>query len=258
MVRAVLAILTLCTALMPIGATAGEAARVAAASDLKFALPALGRAFEAETGQTVSLTFGSSGQLAAQIANSAPFELFLSADESFVKDLHAKSLTRDEGELYALGRLSLFVADGSPIAADENLDGLKAALAAGKVTKFAIANPDHAPYGRAARAALEAAGLWSKAEPLLVRGDNATQTLQFALEGGADGALVPAPLVEAPEFSGKGRHVRVNSKLVAALRQRLVVMKTASPAATAFAAFITSGKGRAILVKYGFSAPDGS
>ena len=258
MVRAVLAILTLCTALMPIGATAGEAARVAAASDLKFALPALGKAFEAETGQTVSLTFGSSGQLAMQIENGAPFELFLSADEAFVQGLNAKGLTRDGGALYGLGRLSLFVPDGSPISADEKLDGLKAALAAGKITKFAIANPDHAPYGRAARAALQAAGLWTDLEPHLVRGESATQALQFALEGGADGALVPAPLVEAPEFTGKGQHVSVSPALVAPLRQRLVLTKSAGPVAAAFAAFITSENGRAILAKYGFSAPDGS
>jgi molybdate transport system substrate-binding protein len=250
------AVLTLSVA--SVSARAGEPALVAAAADLKFALPAVASAFEAETGKAVRLTFGASGQLAAQIENGAPFEVFLSADEALVAGLAAKGLTRDGGKLYGLGHVALYIPERSPVAPDANLAGLKAALAAGTFGKFAIANPEHAPYGRAARAALQKAGLWDAIGPHLVLGENVSQALQFAETGGASGALVSAPLVEAPEFTGKGRHVRVAAALAPPLRQRLAVLKIARQDAADFAAFITSDKGQAILVKYGFSAPDGS
>ncbi len=250
------AVLSLSAAATPL--IAGEPALVAAATDLKFALPAVATAFEGATGKSVKLTFGASGQLAAQIENGAPFEVFLSADEALVTGLAAKGLTRDGGKLYGLGHVALYIPEGSPVAADANLAGLKAALASSTLGKFAIANPEHAPYGRAARAALQKAGLWDAIGPHLVLGENVSQALQFAETGGAGGALVSAPLVEAPEFTGKGHHVRVAAALAAPLRQRLVVLKTASPDAAEFAAFITSDKGQAILAKYGFSAPDGS
>ncbi len=256
--RVFVILFTIVFCLAPGLAPAADAPLIAAATDLKFALPALAKDFERETGHAVTLTFGSSGLLAAQIANGAPFELFLSADEALVHGLNDSGLTRDGGQLYGLGRLSLFVPETSPIIADAELTGLKAALASGKVAKFAIPNPDHAPYGRAAREALQAAGMWEPIASHLVLGDTATQALQFALQGGAGGALVPAPLVEAPEFTSPGRHVRVAASLVAPLRQRLVLMKTAGPTAADFAAFITSEKGRAILAKYGFSGPGGS
>lgn len=239
---------------LPVAAKAGAAVLVAAAADLKFALPAVATAYEAETGKSVKLTFGSSGQLAAQIANGAPFEVFLSADEGLVAGLVANGVTRDAGHLYALGPVALYVPEGSPVTPDENLAGLKAALAVGRLGKFAIANPEHAPYGRAARDALQKAGIWETIQPHLVLGENVSQALQFAETGGANGALIAAPLVEAPEFTGKGQHVRVSKALVAPLRQRLVVLKAAGQDASEFAAFIMSDKGRAILTKYGFSA----
>jgi molybdate transport system substrate-binding protein len=239
---------------LPVAAMADEAVLVAAAADLKFALPAVAAAFEAETGTPVKMTFGSSGQLATQIANGAPFEVFLSADEALVAGLVEKGVTRDAGHLYALGPVALYVPEGSPVTPDENLAGLKAALAAGALGKFAIANPEHAPYGRAARDALQKAGLWATIQPHLVLGENVSQALQFVETGGANGALIAAPLVEAPEFTGKGQHLRVSEALAPPLRQRLVVLKIASPGASAFAAFITSDKGQAILAKYGFSA----
>ena len=232
---------------------ADDGPAIAAASDLKFALPVVAKEFEAATGKSVKLTFGSSGVLATQIANGAPFELFLSADESLVKDLASRGLLRDEGQVYALGRLAVFAPFGSAVTCDADLAGLKSALNAGKVSKVAIANPEHAPYGRAAQAALQKADAWTGVSTHLVLGESATQALQFATEGGADAALVPAPLVEAPEFPGKGCHERVSEALVAPLVQRLGVVKSASAIAADFALFITSANGREILAKCGFS-----
>lgn len=234
---------------------AGDVPAIAAASDLKFVLPVIAGAFKAETGEAVTLTFGSSGVLATQIAKGAPFEVFLSADEALIADLNQRGMLHDAGAIYALGQLAVFAPEGSPVSCDAELAGLKTGLAAAGVGKIAIANPEHAPYGRAAQVALEKAGLWDTARGRLIFGESATQALQFATEGGASVALVPAPLVEAPEFPAKGCHTRVSEKLAAPLRQRMGVLKTASKAAQNFAAFITSEKGRVILAKYGFSLP---
>lgn len=236
-------------------ATAAEAPAIAAASDLKFALPVIAKAFESETGTAVRLTFGSSGVLATQIANGAPFDVFLSADETRIDDLFARGLLRDAGQLYALGQLAIYAPERSPVGCDDDLKGLSVYLNGKGSGKIAIANPAHAPYGRTAVTALKAAELWALAEPQQVLGENAAQALAFASEGGAVAALVPAPLVEAPEFAAKGCHVRVSERLAPPLRQRLGITKTASDGGRAFAAFILSDKGRALLAKYGFSFP---
>jgi molybdate transport system substrate-binding protein len=238
-----------------VGCRAADAPAIAAASDLKFALPVLAKAFEAESGQSIKLTFGSSGVLATQIANGAPFEVFLSADEALVEDLNGRGLLRDAGQIYALGTLAVFAPEGSSVTCDPELAGLKDTLASGKVAKISIANPEHAPYGRAAKAAMETAGLWVDVQSHLLLGESATQALQFATDGGAAAALVPAPLVEAPEFPGKGCRARLSERLAKPLRQRLALVKTAGKTAVDFAAFITSEKGRSILAKYGFSFP---
>lgn len=237
------------------GVTAAETS-VAAATDLNFALPVLEKAFEASGGEPVKLTFGSSGQLAAQIANGAPFDLFLSADEKFVEDLNGKGLTKDDGHLYALGHLAVYAPSNSKIKADAKLEGLTAALTSGQLKKLSIANPEIAPYGRVAKAALEKLNLWDQAQGILVRGDSASQALQFAETGAADLALVPASLIEPAEAARKGSHARVDKSIAPELRQRLVVLKTGSANAEAFAKFIMSADGQAILAKYGFSLPD--
>ncbi|PPC85130.1 MAG: molybdate ABC transporter substrate-binding protein [Hyphomicrobium sp.] len=237
---------------------ADDAPLVAAASNLQFAMPAIVKAYETETGKTVKVTFGSSGQFATQIANGAPFDVFLSADEAMVHGLVAQGLTVDDGRLYALGLLAFYVPLSSTIKVDAHLEGLKEALRAGNVSKFAIASPQHAPYGRAAREALQSAGLWAEIEPNLVIGENVSQALQFVTEGGASAGLVPLSLLVAPAMTAKGQHVIVSDALVKPLPQSMVVLKRAGPAANAFASFITSQKGQAILAKFGFSSPAGT
>ncbi|MBD3765244.1 MAG: molybdate ABC transporter substrate-binding protein [Rhodobacterales bacterium] len=171
-------------AAFPLTASAeGEPPVIAAASDLKFAVTEIAVAFTAETGMEVKLSFGSTGNFATQIREGAPFELFMAADEKFVAQLHAEGLTRDEGALYAEGRVVIMVPHGSALTPDENLDTLAAMLDAGTITRFAIANPEHAPYGLRAQEALQHRGLWEKVQPHLVLGENVSQTAQFALSG---------------------------------------------------------------------------
>lgn len=141
--------------LMPPGISAGRAAPnaplVGAAASLRFALPELAEAFADRAGFSPRFSFGSSGNLARQIRQGAPFELFLSADEDLVLALFRDKQTVDEGALYALGRLAIFAPAGAPVTVDPQLAGVRTALERGELRNFAIANPDHAPYGRAAR-----------------------------------------------------------------------------------------------------------
>ena len=141
-------------------AGANRAPVVAAAASLRFALEEIAAAFHLETGDDVRLSLGSSGNLARQIRQGAPYQLFLSADEQFVLELERDGFTEGEGALYSVGRLALFVPHGSPLKPDGSLEDLRAALEDGRLNRFAIANPEHAPYGQRAEEALRSAGLW--------------------------------------------------------------------------------------------------
>ncbi len=143
-------------------------ATLAAASDLKFAIEEVAARFERETRQPLRLVFGSSGNFTAQILQDAPFHLFMSADENFVYKLADAGKTLDRGRSYAVGRIGVMVPKGSLLKADGKLEDLAAALKDGRLQKFAIANPEHAPYGARAREALQHAGLWSAIQPKLV------------------------------------------------------------------------------------------
>ena len=170
---------------LPARLSAQRAPTIAAASNLNFALAEVATAFERTEGARVELVFGASGTLTRQIQDGAPFEMFLAADEEFPNQLSAAGLTRDAGVVYAVGRLALFAPVGSPLTVDERLDGLSRLVKSGRMGRFAIANPDVAPYGRAAEAVLRKHGLWEALGPNLVRGDTIAQPAQFATTGNA-------------------------------------------------------------------------
>ncbi|MBI4756333.1 MAG: molybdate ABC transporter substrate-binding protein [Betaproteobacteria bacterium] len=249
-----LLLLGLATAL----AHAAEPAPVAAAADLKFALAEIAGRFQQDTGRAVKLSFGSSGNFTHQIEQGAPFEVFLSADEQYVFRLAGRGLTRDRGTPYAVGRVVLFAPHGSPLKVDEEMKDLKAALADGRVRRFAIPNPAHAPYGRAARAALQHAGVWERLQPLLVLGENATQATQFAASGSSQGGIVPLSLSRAPEVARLGSFALIPAEWHAAepLRQRMVLMKRAGDTARAFHDYLQQPAARDIFVRHGFTLPN--
>jgi molybdate transport system substrate-binding protein len=228
---------------------------IAAASDLQFALEEIAAQFRVETGQTVTLAFGSTGNLSRQIREGAPFQMFLAADESFVLDLAREGLTRDEGQLYAVGRLALIVPKGSPLTADGTLAALKDALAAGTITRFAIANPEHAPYGKRAEEALRRVGLWKGLQPYLVLGENVTQAAQFALSGNAEGGIIAYSLALAPQLATAGSFALIPEDWHSPLSQRMVLLPDAGPVAEAFYAYLSTPPARAILDRYGFELP---
>lgn len=252
--------LTFCLLLLSIAlcARAADVPVVAAAADLKFALTEIAARFETDTGQRVRLSFGSSGNFAQQIEQGAPFEIFLSADEQFVFRLAERGLTVDRGALYAIGRLVLFAPTGSALTPDAGFEDLKAALADGRLRRFAIANPEHAPYGRAARAALKHAGVWPAIEQRLVFGENAAQAMQFAASGSSQGGIVPLSLSKAPEVARLGRFALLPAEWHAnePLRQRMVLLRAAGATARAFFAYLQQDAARSVLSRNGFTLPD--
>lgn len=246
--------------LMALSAHANDDARkdvpgIAAAADLKFALSETADAFSRASGRRVSLTFGSSGIFRRQIAQGAPFEMFLSADEAYVDALHKEGRTEGPGVLYATGRLVLFLPNGSPVKADKALRDLVVAAGDGRLKHLALPNPEHAPYGRAAREALLHVGAWEAVKDKLVMGENAAQAARFASSGSAQAGILPYSLAKSPELSNKGSYVTLPESWHAPLRQRMVLVKGAGETARRFHAFMQEPEAKAILAKHGFSAP---
>jgi molybdate transport system substrate-binding protein len=223
---------------------------VAAAANMQSALAELVPLFERGTRARVSLTLGSSATLARQIQQGLPAELFLSADEDFALRLADAGLTQDRGTVYATGRLVLLVPTGSRLVLDPGLIGLKAGLP--EVRKFAIANPELAPYGKAAVQVLQSQALWPALQGKLVLGDNIAQTTQFVSTGAADAGITALSLALAPEVAARTRHVLISDALHAPVRQRMVLLKNAGPGARAFHDFLQSPDAKAVMTRYGF------
>jgi molybdate transport system substrate-binding protein len=236
--------------------SAAPAPRVAAASSLSFALRDIAVRFQREQGDAVQVVYGASGALTRQIEEGAPFELFLAADEEYPDRLTGRGLTRDRGAVYAVGRLVLFAPNDSPLQVDERLAGLESLAAAGKVSRFAVANPAIAPYGRAAEAVLRRHGLWDRLQPSLVLGDTIAQAAQFALSGNAVGGLIAYSLVRSPTFSGRGRYALIPAAEHEALRQRMVLLKRAGPVAERFYQYMQGSAAHETLRRYGFEVPE--
>lgn len=247
------------TATLGLGAATAAHAQagptVAAAADLQFALPEILKAFRAEGGGALRLVFGSSGAFTAQIQQGAPFELFMSADTAYVKRLADRGLTLDGGAPYGRGRIVLFAPHGSRLKVDAQMADLRAALADGRLRRLAIANPEHAPYGRAAREALTHAGLWATVQPRLVMGENIAQAAQFAASGSAQGGIIAYSLALAPEVSRRGQWVLIPGDWHRPLDQQMVRLKGAGRIARAFYGYLQGPAARAIFDRYGFILP---
>lgn len=232
-----------------------DAPVVAAASDLQFAVAEIAAGFEAETGMQVRLSLGSTGNFARQIREGAPFEIFMAADEQFIADLHADGFTRDEGDLYAIGRVVIMVPRCAALAPDPELDHLAEMLAAGQITRFAIANPEHAPYGMRAREALITKGIWQDLQPVMVLGENVSQAAAFALSGNAEGGIIAYSLALAPQVAERGSFALIPEAWHEPLRQRMALLEGAGPVAEAFYEYMMQPPAREIMARYGFILP---
>jgi molybdate transport system substrate-binding protein len=232
-------------------ARAATTVGVAVAASVQTAMEQLGPAFKRASDHDLKLSFGASGNLVRQIEQGLPVELFLSADEEFADRLVRSGWARDAGVVYATGRLALLAARGTGFALDPQLRGLAAGWP--DIERFAIANPTLAPYGRAAREALQSADLWAAAQPRLVQGENVAQAAQFVGTGSAQAGLTALSLVVGrtdPPWRG---YVVVDSALHQPLRQRMVLRRGAGPVATAFYTWLQTDAARTVLQSHGFS-----
>lgn len=232
--------------------------RIAAASDLKYALDELAGSFrDSHPDVAVTITYGSSGNFFAQLCNDAPFDLFLSADVAYPQKLIEQGkASGDTLFRYAVGRIVVWVP------ADSRLDVRKRGievLADESVRKIAIANPKHAPYGRAAEAAMRGAGVYDRVKDKLVLGENIAQAAQFVQSGGADAGVIALSLAVAPAMRDKGQYFEIPAEAHPRIEQGGVVMARAEDPAAAreFRAVMLSGAAKALLKQYGFAEPPG-
>jgi len=228
---------------------------VAAAADLTAALPEIAAKYKSQTGQEVKLTFGASGNLTAQIRNGAPFDIFFSADEDYPNQLIEAGLAeRKTLYRYAVGRLVLWVPNDSPL--DLSKLGMQALLDP-SVKKISIANPQHAPYGRAAEGALRHFGIYDQVSSRLVLGENVSQAAQFVESGNAQAGLIALSHALAPAMKTKGRYWTVPLDTYPTLNQAAVVLSQSKQqdAARKFLMFIRSREVSSLLESYGFSLP---
>ena len=231
------------------GVSQGDTLLVAAASDLQFAFTEIGQRWEEQTGRRVTFSFGSTGNLTAQIENGAPFDVFAAANVAYIERLRAKGLILpDTQQLYAQGHIVLAVNRASGVRVTRLED-----LLAPEVTRVAIANPVHAPYGVAAMQALQRAGVWERIQPKLVYGENVRQTLQFVQTGNVPVGIVARSIADVPEVIW----TLIDARLHEPITQAMAVVRGTSheEAARAFIAFVNSPQGREIMKKYGFRMP---
>ena len=237
----------------PASAFAAEL-KIAAASDLTFAFKEVGARFEKQTGSKLKLTYGSSGNFFSQIQNGAPFDLFFSADVSFPKKLEAAGLT-EPGTIYeyAKGQIVIWVPNASKLDLSKGL----AVVLDPSIRKIAIANPQHAPYGAAAVAAMQHEGLYDQVKSKFVLGENISQTAQFVQSGNADVGIVAVSLALAPAMKTAGRYVVIPASDYPPLIQAAVILKSSpnKELANQFLKFLKEPGTVALMEQYGFAVP---
>ncbi len=230
---------------------AAEEIVVAAASDLNFALKDIASNFQRETGHKVNLTFGSSGNFFSAIQNGAPYDVYFSADIDYPRKLEAAGLAVP-GTVYeyASGKLVIWVPQNSPLDLKQGMS----VLIDSRVKKIAIANPAHAPYGRAAVAAMQSAGVYDRVKGKLVTGENISQAAQFVQTGNADVGLVALSLALSPTMKSAGRFVEVPAASYPPIRQAAIVLKSSKkqPLARQFLEYMKKPQSLEILRLYGF------
>ena len=240
--------------LTPLGLAQRRQIRVAAAADLQTAMPELAKSFELQTGVSVHVVYGSSGNFFAQIQNGAPLDVFFSADSEYPRRLEKSGFAEPHAAaVYAIGSIVLWMPANA--ACNPEADQWKC-LQQSSVKKIAIANPEHAPYGRAAVEALQKAGIYDEVKAKLVLGENISQAAQFVQSGNAQAGILAFSLTRSPPLGG-GKLWEIPRELYPPIEQTVIVLKAAKEKAAAqeFLKFVTQGPGRALLAKFGFQPP---
>jgi molybdate transport system substrate-binding protein len=230
---------------------------VAAAADLQFAMEDVAARFQKQTGKSVKVVYGSSGNFFQQIQNGAPFDVFFSANLEYAKKLEAAGLTAPGSYYeYAKGKIVMWVPNDSKL---ELKSGIRALLDP-SVKKIAVANPQHAPYGQAAVAAMQKENVYEKVKDKFVLGENISQTAAFVLSGSADVAIVALSLALSPNMKDKGRYAEIPSDDYPPIEQACVILGSSKNKDTArqFVAFVKTAAVTEVLRSYGFDVPSGS
>jgi len=233
---------------------AAQSITVAAAADLQFAMQDVAAQFQKQTGKEVKLIYGSSGNFFQQIQNGAPFDMFFSADLGYPRKLEAAGLTEPGSYFqYARGKIVMLVLKDSAL---DISSGLKS-LTNPNIKKIAIANPQHAPYGQAAVAALQKAGIYDKVKDKFVLGENISQTASFVVSGAADVGIVAMSLALSPSMRDKGRYVEIPADEYPPIEQAAVILGSSKNKETAqqFLSFVKTPAIGETLRRYGFEVP---
>lgn len=252
MIPRVLRLLTLTLTLSGAAAAQADTITIAAAADLRYAMDEIVAAFQARhPDDRIEVVYGSSGKFHTQIQQGAPYDLYFSADIEYPRRLAETGFAASEVRPYALGRIVLW---------GPTLDATRMtleSLADPAITRVAIANPQHAPYGKRAEEALRATGVWEKVEPKLVYGENISQTAQFVETGNAQIGIIALSLALGPTLAEQGGYWLIPETLHQPLEQGFVVTKRAeaNPLARGFADFMGEPAARAVMTRYGFVLP---
>jgi molybdate transport system substrate-binding protein len=248
--KSLLVLLTLLSGL-GVRLCAAQEITVAAAADLQFVMQEVGARFQQESGKTVKLIYGSSGNFAQQLQNGAPFDMFFSANLDYPKQLETAGLT-EPGTFYqyAIGKIVVWVPNDSKL---DVSSGLKALLDP-SIKKIAIANPQHAPYGKAAVAAMQKENIYDQVKDKFVLGENISQTASFVASGSADIGIIALSLALSPNMKDKGRYTEVPVGDYPAIEQACVIMRSSKnkSAAEQFQKFIQTSTIKELFQKYGF------
>jgi molybdate transport system substrate-binding protein len=226
---------------------------VAVAANMKDAFAEIDAAFRATEKSQMRVVYGSSGNFAAQIMNGAPFNLFISADERFPLELYKQGKTEDAGIVYASGKLAIITKKSTETKSFDSKEVLTKAIQ--RANKIAIAKPELAPYGKAAVEYLKAEGLWELAKDKLIYGDNIGIATMYVVTGGADIGLTALSLAKSPEVAKQTSYRLVDIKFYEPLKQRMVLMKGATPEAIDLYLFMQGNQAKLILQKYGYTTP---
>ena len=244
-----LAVIFLC------GFSAAQSITIAAAADLQFALQDIAAGFQKQTGKQVKVIYGSSGNFFQQIQNGAPFDMFFSANLDYPKQLEASGLTAPGSFYpYARGKIVLWVSNDSKI----NLSSGLSSLLDPAVKKIAVANPQHAPYGQAAVAAMQSEGIYDKVKAKIVTGENISQTASYVVSGAADAGVVALSLALSPNMKDKGRYVEIPTAEYPPINQACVILNSSKEKETAnqFLSYLKTKAVADTLQRYGFAVPN--
>lgn len=234
---------------------ASETPLVAIAANMTHAMTEVIDEFQSETGNKVRVSYGSSGNFTRQLLQGAPYGLFITADKKYAEILNEKADIIETDIAYTLGRIGLFIPDDSKLADSDKLETIIEALKLDQAHRTVIANPEHAPYGLAAKQALQYAGIWLNNNKRLLLAENAAQAAQFSVSGGVDVGIIPYSLALVPAISKQGKFFLIPESWHQPLEQHLILMKNSGEAIKLFHDYLLSDRTKKILINYGYTIP---